>query len=50
MIMYTVVPLQNCQFRPTDFESLFEAIQWQDELAMAGIRSTIERTESFFVA
>lgn len=50
MILYTVVPHNTEQFHPQDFEDLYAALMWQDELAMEGIKSTIEKTESFFVA
>ena len=50
MVIYTVIPRNTSTYHEQDFEDLEEAILWQDELAMMGIASDIERTESFFAA
>ena len=42
MVIYTVFPL-NSALKPRDFEDLWDAIMYQDELTAAGIRSDIEQ-------
>ena len=50
MCIYSVIPLSTDEYQIKDFEDLYEAITWQDELAMMGIKSTIERIGTYFAA
>lgn len=50
MFYYIVTPIGAEERLPQGFDDLYEAILWQDELAMEGVKSDMEMLTSYSAA